>query len=554
MGKPGYKTPILAAAVSAFALTCMILCGAENLNAQSAPRQIAVPLPPMGWSSWNSFSNTVDSDVVAAQARAMISTGMHKVGYQYINIDEGWWLGKRDELGNIVVDAKAWPALKPGERAADMSNIVRYIHGLGLKAGIYTDAGLNGCGTVGPDLGPGYPFEGSEGHYEQDFLQFARWGFDYVKVDWCGGNKENLDPAVQYAEIARAIARAEAITGHRLYYSICDWGNNSPWTWAPNIGGVEADIWRTSGDIVAPIVAHSINSGRKASFPGVLKNFDKGIHPEAEHTGFYNDPDMMVLGMPGLTDAENRVHMGLWAISGAPLLVGADLTTLSDATRATLTNSAVIAVDQDALGIQAVKVAEPAAGLDVWSRMLSKAGQRAVLLLNRSGNAATIQVNWRDLGLADSSATATDLWTGKELGAFPSSYSAVVPAGDALLLAVRGSEGKRTHYTAAGAGGKSIERVGVPVIRDRPVSFNHVASRARMAQIQIVYSNPDKAPRFAELRVNGQVATGIAFPSTGSGTGMIWIQALLDRTGARNVLSFSTRGDPGPSLESISLQ
>ena len=163
-------------------------------------------------------------------------------------------------------------------------------------------------------------------------------------------------------------------------------------------------------------------------------------------------------------------------------------------------------------------------------------------------------MNWRDLGLADSSATATDLWTGKELGAFPSSYSAVVPAGDALLLAVRGSEGKRTHYTAAGAGGKSIERVGVPVIRDRPVSFNHVASRARMAQIQIVYSNPDKAPRFAELRVNGQVATGIAFPSTGSGTGMIWIQALLDRTGARNVLSFSTRGDPGPSLESISLQ
>jgi hypothetical protein len=532
----------------------MILCGAENLNAQSAPRQIAVPLPPMGWSSWNSFSNTVDSDVVAAQARAMISTGMHKVGYQYINIDEGWWLGKRDELGNIVVDAKAWPALKPGERAADMSNIVRYIHGLGLKAGIYTDAGLNGCGTVGPDLGPGYPFEGSEGHYEQDFLQFARWGFDYVKVDWCGGNKENLDPAVQYAEIARAIARAEAITGHRLYYSICDWGNNSPWTWAPNIGGVEADIWRTSGDIVAPIVAHSINSGRKASFPGVLKNFDKGIHPEAEHTGFYNDPDMMVLGMPGLNAAQNRLHISLWAISGAPLLVGADLTTLSDATRATLTNSAVIAVDQDALGIQAVKVAEPAAGLDVWSRMLSKAGQRAVLLLNRSGNAATIQVNWRDLGLADSSATATDLWTGKELGAFPSSYSAVVPAGDALLLAVRGSEGKRTHYTAAGAGGKSIERVGVPVIRDRPVSFNHVASRARMAQIQIVYSNPDKAPRFAELRVNGQVATGIAFPSTGSGTGMIWIQALLDRTGARNVLSFSTRGDPGPSLESISLQ
>jgi hypothetical protein len=536
-------------------VTGTLLCGSRILMAESAPKQIAVPLPPMGWSSWNSFSNTVDSEVVAAQARAMISTGMHKAGYQSINIDEGWWLGRRDEQGNIVVDAKAWPALKPSERAGDMSNIVRYIHGLGLKAGIYTDAGKNGCGTVGPDLGPGYPNEGSEDHYEQDFLQFARWGFDYVKVDWCGGHQENLDPAVQYAEIARAIARAEAITGHRLYFSICEWGNNSPWTWAPNVGGVEADIWRTSGDIVAPIVAHSIHSGRRASFKKMLSNFDQGIHPEAEHTGFYNDPDMMVIGMPGLTDTENRVHMSLWAMSGAPLLVGADLTTLSDATLATLTNPAVIAVDQDALGLQAVKVAEPGAGLEVWLKMLSKAGERAVLLLNRSGAAATIQVNWRDLGLADSSsATVNDLWTGNGLGAFNTSYSAVVPADDAVLLLVSGSEGRRTRYTASGADGNTIKRAGIPVIRNRPVSFNHVASRARMAQIQIAYSNPDRTTRFAEVRVNGQVATGIAFPSTGRGTGTIWIQALLDRTGARNVLYFSTRGDPGPSLESISLE
>ena len=116
-----------------------------------------------------------------------------------------------------------------------MSNIVRYIHGLGLKAGIYTDAGESGC-SMFPDLGPKYFHSGSEGHYEQDFLQFAKWGFDFVKVDWCGGNQENLDPAVQYGEIGRAILRAEAITGHRLFYSICDWGKNSPWSWAPGIG------------------------------------------------------------------------------------------------------------------------------------------------------------------------------------------------------------------------------------------------------------------------------------------------------------------------------
>jgi len=330
------------------ALTGMNWFGSGEVLAESVAKQIPLTLPPMGWSSWNGFSNTVDSQVIMAQAKAMISTGMAKAGYQYINIDEGWWLGERDADGNIVVDEKAWPALAPGERAGDMANIVRYIHGLGLKAGIYTDAGNDGC-SMYPDLGPVYQHTGSEGHYEQDFLQFAKWGFDYVKVDWCGGDKEKLDPAVQYADIARAIFMAETDTGHPLLFSICEWGKNSPWTWAPNVGGAVADIWRTSGDIVAPIVAHHKFSGRLASFPGVLSNFDEGVHPEAQHTGYYNDPDMMVVGMPGLTDAQNRVHMSLWAISGAPLLVGADLTKLSDATLATLANPEVLAVDQDCL-------------------------------------------------------------------------------------------------------------------------------------------------------------------------------------------------------------
>jgi hypothetical protein len=245
-------------------LLALALFPAVSLRAQTASTPIAVPLPPMGWSSWNSFSNLIDSQIAMAQAKAMVESGMQKAGYQYINIDEGWWLGARDAQGNIVVDPKAWPAIAPGEQPGDMANIVRYIHSLGLKAGIYTDAGRDGCSTVGPDLGPSYPNTGSEGHYEQDFLQFSKWGFDYVKVDWCGGDKENLDPAVQYAEIARAIARAEAITGRRLYYSICNWGRQSPFTWAPNVGGVAADIWRTGGDIVAPIVANTKNADRKA--------------------------------------------------------------------------------------------------------------------------------------------------------------------------------------------------------------------------------------------------------------------------------------------------
>lgn len=545
---PGLKAAIL----SIFLF--IILMDPAHLNSESPARQIPVTPPPMGWSSWNSFSNTVNSQVIVNQAKALIATGLRKAGYQYINIDEGWWLGKRDPQGNILVDPAQWPALAPGEHAGDMANIVRYLHRLGLRAGIYTDAGADGCSTYGPDLGPSIPHTGSEGHYDQDFLQFAEWGFDYVKVDWCGGNKENLDPAIQYGEIAGAIAKAEAATSHHLYFSICDWGKNSPWSWAPNIGGVTADIWRTSGDIVAPIVANTRNSGRKASFPGVLSNFDQGIHPEAQHTGFFNDPDMMVIGMPGLSEAQNRVHMSLWAISGAPLLVGADLTKLNDATLNILTNPAVLAVDQDTLGLQAVKVAESGPGLEVWSKPLSVSGQRAVLLLNRTPKPAPITVRWSDLGLLDSSSTVSDLWARKDLGAFNSAYSATVPPADAMLLLVRGSESKPVTYWPGEAGQSSTHIT--TIHPGQSTTFRNVASHARIARIQIVYANPDKTSRFADLHVNGQTGTRIAFPPTGTKTptATISIMALLDRVGPANVLTFSTQCDQGPAIASLSIQ
>jgi len=558
MAKLGCRMTVLACWV---AISVSTICGTGNLMAQKALRTAVIPPPPMGWSSWNSFSNTVDSQVIVDQAKAMIASGMHKAGYKYINIDEGWWLGDRDEHGNIVVDPKRWPALAPGEHAGDMSNIVRFIHGQGLKAGIYTDAGRDGCGTFSPDLGPGYPGEGSEGHYQQDFLQFAKWGFDYVKVDWCGGHKENLDPAVQYAEIAGAIERAEAITGHRLHYSICNWGMQSPWTWAPNLAGVTADIWRTSGDIVDPIVANSKNSGRKASFKKVLSNFDQGIHPEAQHTGFYNDPDMMVIGMPGLDDAENRAHMSLWVMSGAPLLVGADLTRLSDATLATLTNPAVLAIDQDPLGLQAVKVRDVAPGLEVWSKRLSKPGERAVLLVNRSDAAAPIvetpiAVFWKDLGLAGSSAMVRDPWTGNNLGAFDEHYTATVQRGDAVLLMISGSEVQPTRILPPATSRTIHGQNSASASEQRFIIRNSTCSEA-ISAVEIVYTNPDALPRTAEMRVNGENATRIVFPPTGAAQGAIWIQTLLNRAGPKSpensVMSFSTSVGAVPQIESTSL-
>jgi hypothetical protein len=502
----------------------------------------------MGWSSWNSFSNTVDSGVIMQQAQAMVASGAKKAGYEYVNIDEGWWLGGRDAEGNFIVDPKAWPALEPGQKAGDMTNIVKYIHSLGLKAGMYTDAGLAGCGFYGPDLGPPAPNTGAEGHYDQDMLQFARWGFDYVKVDWCGGDSENLDPAVQYAEVARAIIKGEAATGHRLFFSICNWGKHSPWTWAPGIGGVNADIWRTSGDIVAPVVAGHIHSDRTASFTGMLGNFDQGIHPQAQHTGFYNDPDMMVIGMPGLNDRQNRVHMGLWAISGAPLILGADLTKLSPETTAIVTNPEVIAVDQDALGLQCVKVSEAAAGLQAWAKPLAGSGTLAVLLLNRTNAAASIAVRWSDLGLDPSSpATVRDLWAQKDLGSFTDSYSADVPAGDAVMLTVKGKEGASTRYEKADRANAAWG--------ENSISFKGVTSASRSAYIRIAYINGDPAPRRADLRVNGQVPSRIAFPSTGGehAVGSVTVEAPLETSGRENRLTFSSAGKGGPEIQWIDL-
>jgi hypothetical protein len=455
-------------------------------------------------------------------------------------------MGDRDPEGNIAVDPKAWPAIKPSEAAGDMSNIVRFIHSLGLKAGIYTDAGKDGC-SMYPDLGPAYFHEGSEGHYEQDFLQFARWGFDYVKVDWCGGDKENLDPDVQYGEIARAITRAEQITGRQLYYSICNWGKQSPWSWGPGVGGASQSIWRTSGDIVAPVVAGSANAGRKVAFDKMLANFDQGIHPEAEHTGFYNDPDMMVLGMPGLNAAQNRLHMSLWAVSGAPLLVGADLTRLDAESLATLTNADAIRIDQDGLGLQAIKVAGLGPGLEVWSKFLTTPGERAVLLLNRTYFPAPMSAKWSDLGLAGDAATVRDVWTANDLNSVKNSYDKTVPAQDGALLIVKGTEGGFRHYEPAAK--QTRDELAIP---DAETRFTGVSAlEGDWAQVRITYTNSGAEPRLVELRVNGQVATRVAFPPTGADKGSVWVQARLDQPGTGNLLNFAMGAAEGVKIDSI---
>ncbi|WP_340374207.1 ricin-type beta-trefoil lectin domain protein [Streptomyces sp. SS7] len=498
----------------ALALTATAaLVFAAPAPAQAATaRQIAVPTAPMGWASWNSFAAKIDYSVIKGQVDAFVGAGLPAAGYQYVNIDEGWWQGTRDSAGNITVDESEWPG--------GMSAIADYIHSKGLKAGIYTDAGKDGCGYYYPTGRPAAPGSGSEGHYAQDMLQFSKWGFDFVKVDWCGGDAEGLDPQTTYTAISDAVARASATTGRPLTLSVCNWGYGNPWNWAPGL----APMYRTSTDIIF--------YGNSPSMTNLLSNFDQGLHPLAQHTGYYNDPDMLMVGMSGFTAAQNRTHMNLWAVSGAPLLAGNDLTTMTAETADILKNPEVIAVDQDARGLQGVKVAEDTTGLQVYGKVLAGTGKRAVVLLNRTSAAANITVRWSDLGLTGASATVRDLWSRSDVGSYSTSYTQSVPAGGSVMLTVSGgTEASGSTYTGTS-------------------SFSGVTAGATGTKIvDVAYTNTASTPRTATLKVNGQGATTVSFPPTGSGQGTVSLLVGLSK-GSANTLAFSN----APALADITVR
>ena len=475
-------------------------------------RQIAVPTAPMGWASWNSFAAKIDYSVIKQQVDAFVAAGLPAAGYKYINIDEGWWQGTRDSGGNITVDTSEWPG--------GMSAIADYIHSKGLKAGIYTDAGKDGCGYYYPTGRPAAPGSGSEGHYDQDMLQFSKWGFDFVKVDWCGGDAEGLDAATTYQSISDAVAKAAATTGRPLTLSICNWGKQNPWNWAPG----QAPMWRTSTDI--------IYYGNKPSMTNLLSNFDQTLHPTAQHTGYYNDPDMLMVGMTGFTAAQNRTHMNLWAISGAPLLAGNNLAAMTSETAGILKNPEVIAVDQDPRGLQGVKVAEDTTGLQVYGKVLAGSGNRAVVLLNRTSSAQNITVRWSDLGLTNASATVRDLWSRSDVGSYGTSYTTSVPAGGSVMLTVTGgTEASSSTYT----GTSSFSGV--------------VAGNTGVKVVDVAYTNNTSSARTATLKVNGQGATTVSFPPTGSSQGTISVMAGLSK-GSSNTLTFSG----APTLADITVR
>jgi alpha-galactosidase len=359
--------------------------------------------PPMGWNSWNKIGCNVREESVRKAADAMVKSGMKDAGYQYIVIDDCWQVS-RDQEGNIVADPQKFPS---GIKA-----LADYVHGLGLKFGIYSDAGTKTCA--------GRP--GSRGYEFQDARTYARWGVDYLKYDWCNTGKENAEAA--YTTMRDALLA----TGRPIVFSLCEWGNSKPWTWAANVG----NLWRTTTDIV-----DMWEGRRRGNGAGVITIVDMNVElADYAGPGHWNDPDMLEVGNGGMTPIEYRSHFSLWSILASPLIAGNDLDNMTPEIGAILENKEVIAVDQDPLGKQGKRVRHEN-DQDIFVKPLQD-GRVAVVMVNRGKEEQTIKLNWADAGLAaDNSAAVHDLWEHKDLGRFTGSFSAPVPSHGTVMITLQ---------------------------------------------------------------------------------------------------------------------
>ena len=390
-------------------LALLTLLSAPALAADKpSPAANLALTPPMGWNSWNKFACNVSENLIEGMADAMVKSGMKDAGYQYLVMDDCWQV-ERDTQGNIVPDPKRFPS---GIKA-----LADYVHGLGLKFGIYSDAGSKTCA--------GRP--GGLGHEYQDAMKYASWGVDYLKYDWCNTNTQ--DAKASYANIREALDA----TGRPIVLSICEWGTAKPWLWGTEVGG---NLWRTTGDI------KDRWSGKIEWGPGNCCSYGVVDIVDAESEiysyagpGHWNDPDMLEVGNGGMTTTEYRSHFSLWAMLAAPLMAGNDLRDMEPNIQAILTNKEVIAVDQDPLGRQGRRVRKDG-DLEVWARPLT-GGARAVILFNRGTADQQIAVRWSDLDYPNHlSAAVRDLWEKKDLGQFTATFSATVASHGIVMITV----------------------------------------------------------------------------------------------------------------------
>ena len=363
------------------------------------------PTPPMGWNSWNYYGTKVTEADVKAAAKAMVTSGMKAAGYKYIIVDDTW-AGKRNAQGII----------QPNSKFPNMPGLIKYVHSLGLKFGIYSSPGPKTCAG----------YTGSYGHVKQDAETYAKWGVDYLKYDLCSYGKiiykkagHNMAKwrAMQEAAYSK-MHKALVATGRPIVFSMCQYGTNSVWQWGAKVGG---NLWRTTGDVrpnYARIAHIGFNQAGLAKFAG---------------PGHWNDPDMLEIGNHGMTRNANLTQMSLWSLLAAPLIAGNNLADMTPATRKILTNRAVIAVDQDPLGKEANRVWQQGP-LQMWVKPL-EGGAKAVGLFNVSYNPHMMTFKLSMIGFP-ADAHMRNLWTHKNVYAHDGKYTVKIPRHGVVLLKV----------------------------------------------------------------------------------------------------------------------
>ncbi len=415
-GGPGSWAVKLAAAAALVVPAAMIVPATSALasvaaparpGTVAAPRAAATPqaaaasynglaqTPPMGFNDWNAYGCNTSESLIKQTAAKMVSSGLAADGYQYVNIDDCWLQSSRSASGQLQPDYTKFPD--------GISGTASYVHSLGLKLGIYEDAGTATCA--------GYP--GSLGHETTDADTFASWGVDYLKYDNCNNNNESAQ--TRYTTMSNALKA----TGRTILFSMCDWGQESPWTWGAPI----ANMWRTTGDI-------------SPTWASMLSNFHSNVTLASyAGPGHWNDPDMLEVGN-GMTTTQDQSEFSLWSEMAAPLIIGTNLVSASSTTMSILGNKSVIAVDQDSLGKQGTEVSS-SGGLDVLAKPLAN-GDVSVALFNENSTAATISTTTSAIGKTGSSSyTLTNLWTGAT-STTSGAISASVPAYGTVMYRVSG--------------------------------------------------------------------------------------------------------------------
>jgi len=370
--------------------------------------------PPMGWNSWNTFQTKISDSLVRGIADVMVSSGMKDAGYTYLVLDDGWMAMDRDKItGDLVPDPKKFPN--------GMKVLVDYVHAKGLKFGLYNCAGTKTCA--------GYP--GTRGYEYQDARFYASLGIDYLKFDWC--NTDGINAKEAYATMSKALKLA----GRPIVFSLCEWGTNKPWEWAENVG----ELWRTTGDISALFDGYIDHGTWKQLGVMPIADLQNGLRKYAG-PGHWNDPDMLEVGN-GMSVAEDRSHFSLWCMLAAPLIAGNDLRKMTKETNAILTNKEIIAVDQDAAGMEGF-LYKSKDSLEIYVKPLSN-DDWAVCFLNRSHTPMKVNFNWKTEVITDTLFKKTmnanehtykirNLWAMSNMGDTQKPLTAMLPSHDVIVV------------------------------------------------------------------------------------------------------------------------